>query len=140
MLLINVLFDNFLAVPADDRLCFACMVLSLRTVSSSCNSSMKKCFTINYYFYKTSLFLDNTYEVNLVKGTSGLGFSICGGKDASPEPARQAVRLKKVFPHGPAALNTDMQVGDVILEVNGRKLKDLSHNVSAWPCHNCGIF
>ena len=75
-----------------------------------------------------------------MKGTSGLGFSICGGKDASTEPARQAVRLKKVFPHGPAALNTDMQVGDVILEVNGRKLKDLSHNVSVRPCRKCWMF
>ncbi|KAM5194051.1 tyrosine-protein phosphatase non-receptor type 13 isoform 2-T2 [Mantella aurantiaca] len=70
---------------------------------------------------------DNVYEVKLVKNSSGLGFSfsreetlLSGQKDSS------IVRVKKLFPGQPASECGKINVGDVILKVNGGSLKGLT--------------
>ncbi|XP_015687845.1 tyrosine-protein phosphatase non-receptor type 13, partial [Protobothrops mucrosquamatus] len=70
---------------------------------------------------------DNTFEVKLVKNSSGLGFSFCREDSVSPEqPGSSIVRVKKLFPGQPAAESGQIEVGDVILKVNGSSLKGLS--------------
>ncbi|XP_060134405.1 tyrosine-protein phosphatase non-receptor type 13 isoform X7 [Zootoca vivipara] len=70
---------------------------------------------------------DNTFEVKLVKNSSGLGFSFCREDSVSPEqPGSSIVRVKKLFPGQPAAESGQIEVGDVILKVNGASLKGLS--------------
>ncbi|XP_042324384.1 tyrosine-protein phosphatase non-receptor type 13 [Sceloporus undulatus] len=70
---------------------------------------------------------DNTFEVKLVKNSSGLGFSFCREDSVSPEqPGSSIVRVKKLFPGQPAAESEQIEVGDVILKVNGSSLKGLS--------------
>lgn len=48
------------------------------------------------------------------------------------------VRVKKLFPGQPAAESGKIDVGDVILKVNGASLKGLSQQVS--PGMGCSIF
>ncbi|XP_066488255.1 tyrosine-protein phosphatase non-receptor type 13 [Tiliqua scincoides] len=70
---------------------------------------------------------ENTFAVKLVKNSSGLGFSFCREDSVSPEqPGSSIVRVKKLFPGQPAAESGQIEVGDVILKVNGASLKGLS--------------
>lgn len=70
-------------------------------------------------------------EIELTKGSSGLGFSVLGGKDPmSPDPRLSLVRVKKIFPLGAAAKSGQLLVGDVILRVNNKSVEGLSHSVS----------
>ncbi|XP_074922230.1 tyrosine-protein phosphatase non-receptor type 13 isoform X3 [Chelonoidis abingdonii] len=70
---------------------------------------------------------DNTFEVKLLKNTSGLGFSFCREDNLTPEQLGSSiVRVKKLFPGQPAAESGQIEVGDVILKVNGASLKGLS--------------
>ena len=72
---------------------------------------------------------DNTFAHSMVKGSSGLGFSVLGGRDAHPDPDKCVVRINRVFPTGPAAQSGMLDEGDVLLEMNSHKLKDLSISV-----------
>ncbi|KAL8206749.1 UNVERIFIED_CONTAM: Tyrosine-protein phosphatase non-receptor type 13 [Gekko kuhli] len=77
---------------------------------------------------------DNTFEVKLMKNSSGLGFSFCREDSVSPEqPGSSIVRVKKLFPGQPAAESGQIEVGDVILKVNGASLKGLSQQT---PIHS----
>ncbi|KAK3091931.1 hypothetical protein FSP39_023798 [Pinctada imbricata] len=71
---------------------------------------------------------ENTYSVDIRKGSSGLGFSVYGGVDVdTDEPTQGIVRIKQVFPIGPAASSGQIERDDVILEVNGKPVKGLTH-------------
>lgn len=75
--------------------------------------------------------LDNTFEVKLLKNSSGLGFSFSREDNLIPEQINASiVRVKKLFPGQPAAESGKIDVGDVILKVNGAPLKGLSQQVS----------
>lgn len=68
-----------------------------------------------------------------MKNSSGLGFSFCREDSVSPEqPGSSIVRVKKLFPGQPAAESGQIEVGDVILKVNGSSLKGLSQQVSTF--------
>ncbi|XP_074849766.1 tyrosine-protein phosphatase non-receptor type 13 isoform X2 [Carettochelys insculpta] len=70
---------------------------------------------------------DNTFEVKLLKNSSGLGFSFCREDNLTPEQlGASIVRVKKLFPGQPAAESGQIEIGDVILKVNGASLKGLS--------------
>uniref|UniRef100_A0ABK0LQG8 Tyrosine-protein phosphatase non-receptor type 13 n=1 Tax=Rattus norvegicus TaxID=10116 RepID=A0ABK0LQG8_RAT len=70
---------------------------------------------------------DNTFEVKLFKNSSGLGFSFSREDNLTPELINGSiVRVKKLFPGQPAAESGKINVGDVILKVNGAPLKGLS--------------
>lgn len=72
------------------------------------------------------------FVVNLQGTSSGLGFSIQGGTDASPDPIKCIPRVKAVFPMGHAASKGKLRSGDVLLQANQHKLKGLMHAVSGW--------
>jgi hypothetical protein len=77
--------------------------------------------------------LENTYAVDLVKGIYGLGFSTVGGhQDDQAQLEERVVRIKRVFPIGPAANSKVIHSGDVILAVNGQSVAGLSHTVSIY--------
>ncbi|XP_077050302.1 tyrosine-protein phosphatase non-receptor type 13 isoform X6 [Siphateles boraxobius] len=72
---------------------------------------------------------DNTFEVGLLKNTSGLGFSFSREENVPGEPSGSSmVRVKKLFPGQPAAESGCIEVGDVILRVNQTPLKGLSQH------------
>lgn len=76
-------------------------------------------------------FAENTFEVKLFKNSSGLGFSFSREDNVIPEQMNTSiVRVKKLFPGQPAAESGKIDVGDVILKVNGASLKGLSQQVS----------
>ncbi len=69
--------------------------------------------------------------MNLRKGTTGLGFSVAGGTDADDDPLKRVVRIKQIFPASPAAHSGRLQVGDVILQVNGIRTDGMKRSVSS---------
>lgn len=76
-------------------------------------------------------FSDNSYTVDLTKGLYGLGFSTVGGhQNSDAELHERVVRIKRVFPIGPAANSMLIRSGDVILAVNGQSVEGKSHAVS----------
>uniref|UniRef100_A0A6I8NGC7 FERM and PDZ domain containing 2 n=1 Tax=Ornithorhynchus anatinus TaxID=9258 RepID=A0A6I8NGC7_ORNAN len=71
---------------------------------------------------------DNTFEINLTKNSSGLGFSFLQmGRESSDHLRSDIVRIKKLFPGHPAEENGEMEVGDIILAVNGKMTDGLSY-------------
>ncbi|XP_061048466.1 tyrosine-protein phosphatase non-receptor type 13 isoform X6 [Eubalaena glacialis] len=85
---------------------------------------MKKMTHVKDYSFVTE---ENTFEVKLFKNSSGLGFSFSREDNLIPEQMNVSiVRVKKLFPGQPAAESGQIDVGDVILKVNGASLKGLS--------------
>ncbi|XP_072611796.1 tyrosine-protein phosphatase non-receptor type 13 isoform X24 [Vulpes vulpes] len=85
---------------------------------------MKKMIHVKDYSFVTE---ENTFEVKLFKNSSGLGFSFSREDSLIPEQMNASiVRVKKLFPGQPAAESGKIDVGDVILKVNGASLKGLS--------------
>ncbi|XP_045039631.2 tyrosine-protein phosphatase non-receptor type 13 isoform X7 [Desmodus rotundus] len=85
---------------------------------------MKKMTPVKDYCFVTE---ENTFEVKLFKNSSGLGFSFSREDNVIPEQMNTSiVRVKKLFPGQPAAESGKIDVGDVILKVNGASLKGLS--------------
>ncbi|XP_036083634.1 tyrosine-protein phosphatase non-receptor type 13 isoform X10 [Rousettus aegyptiacus] len=85
---------------------------------------MKKMAYVKDYNFVTE---ENTFEVKLFKNSSGLGFSFSREDNLIPEQMNASiVRVKKLFPGQPAAESGKIDVGDVILKVNGASLKGLS--------------
>ena len=83
------------------------------------------------YIYLLFSPLGDCFELELTKGSSGLGFSVIGGKDPfSADPRLSLVRVRKVFPLGAAAKSGQLQVGDIILRVNDKSVEGLTHAVS----------
>ncbi|XP_038600268.1 FERM and PDZ domain-containing protein 2 [Tachyglossus aculeatus] len=71
---------------------------------------------------------DNTFEINLTKNSSGLGFSFLQmGRESSDHLRSDIVRIKRLFPGQPAEENGKMEVGDIILAVNGKMIDGLSY-------------
>ncbi|XP_045853213.1 tyrosine-protein phosphatase non-receptor type 13 isoform X5 [Meles meles] len=84
----------------------------------------KKMTHVKDYSFVTE---ENTFEVKLFKNSSGLGFSFSREDSLIPEQMNASiVRVKKLFPGQPAAESGKIDVGDVILKVNGASLKGLS--------------
>ncbi|XP_068190464.1 tyrosine-protein phosphatase non-receptor type 13 isoform X3 [Antennarius striatus] len=72
---------------------------------------------------------ENTFDVRLLKNTSGLGFSFSRVELHPDEPPGSSlVRVKKLFPGQPAAESGRIKVGDVIMRVNQTPLKGLSQH------------
>ncbi|XP_043827834.1 tyrosine-protein phosphatase non-receptor type 13 isoform X5 [Dromiciops gliroides] len=85
---------------------------------------MKKPTNTKDYDFVTE---ENTFEVKLLKNSSGLGFSFSREDHLIPEQMNASiVRVKKLFPGQPAAESGKIDVGDVIMKVNGASLKGLS--------------
>ncbi|PIO74220.1 PDZ/DHR/GLGF domain protein [Teladorsagia circumcincta] len=72
------------------------------------------------------------YAVNVLKqtGTKGLGFNIVGGEDNEP------IYISYVLPGGVADLSGNVRKGDVLLEVNGRSLRNATHSQAAEALKN----
>jgi C-terminal processing protease CtpA/Prc len=58
-------------------------------------------------------FLENTFEVILNRGESGLGLSLSGGL-AENKP----IEVIDIYPNQPADLSGQLDIGDVILSIN----------------------
>lgn len=69
--------------------------------------------------------------MKLTKNSGGLGFSVLQMEgDACEHFGGAIVRIKRLFPGQPAEENGEIEVGDVILTVNGKPLKGLLYQVA----------
>ncbi|XP_067155702.1 FERM and PDZ domain-containing protein 2 [Apteryx mantelli] len=69
---------------------------------------------------------DNTFEVKLTKNSGGLGFSFLQmERDTCEHLGGAIVRIKRLFPGQPAEENGEIEVGDIILAVNGKPIQGL---------------
>ncbi|XP_031463569.1 FERM and PDZ domain-containing protein 2 [Phasianus colchicus] len=91
-----------------------CAVVSVAT--SFTDGSKDYCFLTD----------ENTFEVKLTKNSGGLGFSVLQMEEEGYEYLGGAiVRIKRLFPGQPAEENGEIEVGDIILAVNGKSLQGL---------------
>lgn len=68
-------------------------------------------------------------NTTLIRGESGLGFSIAGGKGAVPyKEDSESVFISRIFEGGPADLDGKLLVGDKILSINGVTVDGLHHD------------
>ncbi|XP_068022271.1 FERM and PDZ domain-containing protein 2 isoform X3 [Melanerpes formicivorus] len=68
----------------------------------------------------------NIFEVKLTKNSGGLGFSVLQmEEDACEHLGGPIVRIKRLFPGQPAEENGEIEVGDIILAVNGKPTQGL---------------
>lgn len=66
-------------------------------------------------------------EIRIVRGQSGLGLSIAGGKGSTPFKGNdEGIFISKITSSGPAEL-AGLKVGDKILAVNGVSLENVDH-------------
>uniref|UniRef100_UPI00398EDC33 FERM and PDZ domain-containing protein 2 n=1 Tax=Pristiophorus japonicus TaxID=55135 RepID=UPI00398EDC33 len=68
-----------------------------------------------------------TFEVKMKKNSAGLGFSFLQMYPTADDPGGGLVRIKRLFPGQPAEETGQIEVGDVILAVNGTAVKGLSY-------------
>ena len=66
-----------------------------------------------------------TFEVVLKRNSLGLGLSVTGGPDA-PEPFKNLIRIKKIFPMQPAWECGQFQEGDILISAGGKSLSGLT--------------
>ncbi|XP_068053648.1 tyrosine-protein phosphatase non-receptor type 13-like isoform X2 [Anomalospiza imberbis] len=103
-------------LTANDRKEDQCEVVS---VATSLTDGIKDCCFLTD---------DNTFEVKLTKNSGGLGFSVLQMEgDACEHLGGAIVRIKRLFPGQPAEESGEIEVGDVILSVNGKPLKGLPY-------------
>ncbi|XP_078488820.1 disks large homolog 1 isoform X1 [Ciona intestinalis] len=69
-------------------------------------------------------------DIQLVKGTKGLGFSIAGGIGNQHIPGDNSIYVTKVIEGGAAEADGVLQVGDKIISVDGISVLDLSHEAA----------
>ncbi|XP_060273388.1 tyrosine-protein phosphatase non-receptor type 13 isoform X19 [Ovis aries] len=110
--------------PASKEHVPQCTLSNADTQGQAPEKMMKKMTHVKDYSFVTE---ENTFEVKLLKNSSGLGFSFSREDNIIPEQMNTSiVRVKKLFPGQPAAESGQIDVGDVILKVNGASLKGLS--------------
>ncbi|XP_060096960.1 FERM and PDZ domain-containing protein 2 [Heteronotia binoei] len=69
---------------------------------------------------------ENTFEVRLKKNSGGLGFSFVQVETrACRGLGRAVVRIKRLFPGQPAKENGAIEIGDILLSVNGKSVQGL---------------
>ncbi|XP_040419953.1 tyrosine-protein phosphatase non-receptor type 13-like [Cygnus olor] len=101
-------------LSANDRKEDQCAVVSVAT--SFTDGTKDYCFLTD----------DNIFEVNLTKNSGGLGFSVLQMEgDGCEHLGGAIVRIKRLFPGQPAEENGEIEVGDIILAVNGTPTQGL---------------
>ncbi|GAB0192231.1 FERM and PDZ domain-containing protein 2 [Grus japonensis] len=106
-------------LTANDRKEDQCAVVSVTTSFTD--------GTKDYWFLTD----DNTFEVKLTKNSGGLGFSVLQMEDACEHFGGAIVRIKRLFPGQPAEENGKIEVGDIILAVNGKPVQGLLYQTPA---------
>uniref|UniRef100_A0A182LWL4 PDZ domain-containing protein n=1 Tax=Anopheles culicifacies TaxID=139723 RepID=A0A182LWL4_9DIPT len=66
-------------------------------------------------------------EITLVRGSTGLGFSIAGGTDNPHINLDASIYITKVIPGGAAHVDGRLQVNDCIVAVNEVRVVDVTH-------------
>ena len=70
---------------------------------------------------------EETIDILLHKGDTGLGFTIAGGTDNHHVKDDDGIFVTKIIPNGAAHIDQRLLVGDKILEVNGNSLCSITH-------------
>uniref|UniRef100_A0A8C4TRY5 FERM and PDZ domain containing 2 n=1 Tax=Erpetoichthys calabaricus TaxID=27687 RepID=A0A8C4TRY5_ERPCA len=71
---------------------------------------------------------NNVFDITIKKNSSGIGFSFLQIDSAGySEDSGSIIRIKRLFPGQPAEESGKIEVGDVILAVNGEAVKRLSY-------------
>uniref|UniRef100_A0A336KHY1 CSON010760 protein n=1 Tax=Culicoides sonorensis TaxID=179676 RepID=A0A336KHY1_CULSO len=77
-------------------------------------------------------------EIQLVRGITGLGFSIAGGTDNPHIGCDTSIYITKVIPGGAAYADGRLQINDIICAVNDVNVVDVSHATAVEALKSAG--
>lgn len=77
-------------------------------------------------------------DIDLERGTSGLGFSIAGGTDNPHIGTDTSIYITKLIPGGAAAADHRLNVNDIIVSVNSVSVVDVPHAAAVDALKNAG--
>uniref|UniRef100_U5EGC2 Putative calcium/calmodulin-dependent serine protein kinase/membrane-associated guanylate kinase n=1 Tax=Corethrella appendiculata TaxID=1370023 RepID=U5EGC2_9DIPT len=77
-------------------------------------------------------------EIALVRGTSGLGFSIAGGTDNPHIGTDTSIYITKVIPGGAAYADGRLNINDCIISVNEVQVVNVTHAVAVEALKSAG--
>lgn len=77
-------------------------------------------------------------EICLVRGLTGLGFSIAGGTDNPHIGTDTSIYITKVIPGGAAYADGRLQINDIICAVNDVNVVDVSHATAVEALKSAG--
>lgn len=77
-------------------------------------------------------------DIDLERGTSGLGFSIAGGTDNPHIGNDTSIYITKLIPGGAAAADKRLRVNDIIVSVNSVSAVDVPHSSAVDALKNAG--
>ncbi|XP_069116058.1 synaptojanin-2-binding protein-like [Argopecten irradians] len=77
-------------------------------------------------------------EINLTRGSAGLGFNIRGGVDAPHIQGDCGIFVTKIREDGSAFKDGQLKEGDKVLEVNGVDLSQVTHQEAVTCFVNAG--
>uniref|UniRef100_H2ZDM2 Uncharacterized protein n=1 Tax=Ciona savignyi TaxID=51511 RepID=H2ZDM2_CIOSA len=86
--------------------------------------------TVRFFFRGFCKLFSVKIDVQLVKGTKGLGFSIAGGVGNQHLPGDDGIFVTKIIEGGAAEADGLLQVGDKILSVDAVRVLNMSHETA----------
>ncbi|KAL8188349.1 UNVERIFIED_CONTAM: Disks large 1 [Gekko kuhli] len=79
---------------------------------------------------------EDMWEIKLVKGPKGLGFSIAGGVGNQHIPGDNSIYVTKIIEGGAAHKDGRLQIGDKLLAVNSVCLEEVTHEEAVTALKN----
>lgn len=67
-------------------------------------------------------------EITLMRGPTGLGFTVAGGTDNPHYKNDSSIYITRFVPNGPAAVDGRLKLEDIIVRVDDTDLNDVSHS------------
>ena len=77
-------------------------------------------------------------EIALIRGSTGLGFSIAGGTDNPHIGSDTSIYITKVIPGGAAHADGRLQVNDAIVAVNETQVVNVTHGAAVEALKSAG--
>ncbi|KHJ41684.1 PDZ/DHR/GLGF domain protein [Trichuris suis] len=78
-----------------------------------------------------------TVSTTIKRESSGLGFSVAGGKGSNTNAGDDSIFISRITPGGPADRDGKLRVGDKVLSINGVNMNNARHDQAVYLLTGC---
>uniref|UniRef100_A0A5S6R0M0 PDZ domain-containing protein n=1 Tax=Trichuris muris TaxID=70415 RepID=A0A5S6R0M0_TRIMR len=78
-----------------------------------------------------------TVSTTIKRESSGLGFSVAGGKGSNLNAGDDSIFISRITPGGPADRDGKLKVGDKVLSINGVNMNNARHDQAVYLLTGC---